>query len=32
MVLDSYWNNNSSPIIQSVNINNIIALHNKAMA
>lgn len=32
MVLDSYWNNNSCPVVQSVNINNIIALHNRAMA
>lgn len=31
MVLDSYWNNNSCPVVQSVNINNIIALHNRAM-
>ena len=32
MVQDSYWNNTSSPVIQSVNINNIIALHNRALA
>ena len=31
MVQDSYWNNASTPVIQSVNINNIIALHNRAM-
>ena len=32
MVQDSYWNNHSAPVIQSVNINNIIALYNRAMA
>ena len=32
MVQDSYWNSTSTPVIQSVNINNIIALYNRAMA
>jgi tricorn protease-like protein len=31
MVQDSYWRNSSCPVVQSVNINNIIALHNRAM-
>ena len=31
MVQDSYWTNSFLPVIQSVNINNIISLHNRAM-
>ena len=30
-VQDSYWKKSSMPVVQSININNIIALYNKAM-